>query len=91
MNFECDPGKNQSNLAKHGLTLEAAKALWAVAGVEADLGMTNGEYRYARLAPLAGVVHLAVFTFRAGPVLRLISARAATEKEIQYYESKRKK
>lgn len=91
MNFEPNPGKSQLNLAKHGLTLEAAQALWAVAGVEADLGMTKGEYRYARLAPLAGVIHMAVFTFRAGPVIRLISARPATEKEIQYYESKRKK
>ena len=62
-----------------------------MAGVEADLGISNGEYRYARLASLAGVIHMAVFTFRAGPTIRLISARAATEKEIQYYESKRKK
>ena len=91
MNFECDPGKNQGNLAKHGLSLEAAEALWTVPGVEADLGLVNGEFRYARLAPLGGSVHLAVFTFRSGPVIRLISARPATAKEIQFYESKRKK
>ena len=91
MNFECDPVKSQGNLAKHGLTLEAACALWAVSGVEADLGVVNGEFRYVRLGPLGGVIHLAVFTFRAGPAIRLISARKATEKEIAIYESNRKK
>jgi uncharacterized DUF497 family protein len=53
--------------------------------------VVNGELRYARLAPLGKVIHIAVFTFRAGPAIRLISARPATEKEIQFYEAKRKK
>lgn len=91
MNFECDPGKGQGNRAKHGLSLEAAQALWKVRGVEADLGVVHGEYRYARLGPLGGRVHLAVFTFRAGPVIRLSRARPATAQEIQFYESKRRK
>ena len=91
MNFECDPAKSQGNLAKHGLTLEAASALWTLPGVEADLGVVNGEVRYVRLAPLGGVIHLAVFTFRSGPAIRLISARQATAKEIAIYESNRKK
>jgi uncharacterized protein len=89
--FEFDPAKNALNQAKHGVSFEDAQALWRVPGVEADLGMVNREFRYARLATLRGVVHIAIFTFRAGPVLRLISARKATEKETAFYEANRKK
>ena len=52
--------------------------------------MVHGEYRYARLGVLAGKVHIVIFTYRAGPAIRLISARAATAKETQYYEAHRK-
>ena len=91
MNFEFDLAKNEINRAKHGISFEDARALWAVPGVEVDLGFVGGEYRFARLAPLRGVVHLAVFTFRAGPAIRLISARAATPKETEIYEQNRKR
>ncbi len=89
--FEFDPAKDSINKAKHGVSFEDAKALWNAAGVEADLGLVNGEYRYVRMAPLKGVVHLAVFTFRRGSIIRLISARQATEKETEVYEQNRKK
>lgn len=89
--FEFDSGKNDINKAKHGVSFEQAQQLWSVPGVEADLGVVNGEYRYARLAPLSGVVHIVIFTFRAGPAIQLISARKATEKETAFYEANRKK
>ena len=90
MKFEFDPSKNEINRAKHGVTFEAAQQLWRVPAVEADLGVVHGEYRYARLAPLAGGIYIAIFTFRAGPVIRLISARKATAKEIEFYEQNKK-
>lgn len=90
MNFEFDPSKNEINKAKHGVSFEEARALWTVPGVEVELGLVRGEYRFARLATLRGAVHLAVFTFRAGPAIRLISVRAATPKEAKIYEQNRK-
>ena len=56
------------------------KPIWAL----------HGEYRYARLAPLADGIYIAIFTFRAGPVIRLISARKATAKETEFYEQSKK-
>lgn len=91
MEFEFDPGKNEINKAKHGLSLENAKALWSVAGVEVSLGKVKGEFRYARLAFLRGAVHIAIFTHFAGRPIRLISARAATADETAVYEQNRKK
>lgn len=32
----------------------------------------------------------AIFTYRAGPVIRLISARKATHKEIAFYEQNKR-
>ena len=92
MNFEFDPGKNELNKAKHGgLSFEEAQKLWQVQGVEVDLGIVNREFRYARMAPINGVVHLAVFTYRHGPAIRLISFRPATANEIKIYEEAIKK
>lgn len=91
MKFEHDPGKNEINQGKHGLSFEQAEGLWSVPGVEFDLGIVNGEMRYARLGLLAEVVTIAIFTYRHGPAIRLISARAANELETQKYEQARKK
>jgi uncharacterized DUF497 family protein len=91
MRFEFDPDKNAINQAKHGLSLMAARELWNVAGVEADLGLVNKEYRYARLGMMLGKVHIVIFTYRPGPSIRLMSFRLATAKESQYYEQNKKK
>lgn len=91
MTFEFDPGKNELNRSKHDFSFEDAQRLWNVPGVEANLGIVHSEFRYLRLAELAGIVYLAVFTYRAGPAIRLISARKATAKEAQTYEQNRKK
>ncbi len=90
VNFEFDPAKSQTNIAKHGVSFEAAQRMWSVPAVEADLGIVNGEYRYARLAPLAGEIFIAIFTHRAGPAIRLISARKATPKEIEFHEQNKR-
>ena len=90
MNFEFDSGKNEVNKTKHGVSFEAAQQLWTAPAVEADLGIVHGEYRYARLGPLADGIYIAIFTYRAGPVIRLISARKATAKEIEFYEQNKK-
>ena len=34
MKFEYDPGKSESNLEKHGISLEQATQLWSVPSVE---------------------------------------------------------
>jgi len=87
--FEFNEAKNQLNRQKHGITLSEAQKLWAAIGVEFDLGIVNGEYRYMRVGPMLGDVYLAVFTFRGGSI-RLISARKATAAEKVKYEQARR-
>ena len=91
MQFEFDPKKSAANLQKHGFSLEEAQQLWSIPAVEVDLGMVNNEYRYARLAHWRGEVHIAIFTFRTGPAIRLISARRASKNETFIYEQNQKR
>ncbi len=71
--------------------MEEAQQLWSVPAVEVDLGLVNGEYRYARLAELNGRIHIAIFNHRAGSSVRLISARRAAANEIKVYEQNQKR
>ncbi len=87
MDFEWDPVKAKSNLAKHGVDFaDAAVAL------EDDLALTildpasDEEDRYVSLCrdPQGRVVVVA-FTWR-GDRIRIVSARKATRREMRQYE-----
>jgi uncharacterized DUF497 family protein len=90
MNFEFDPVESAGNRVKHGISLADAQLLWSSEGVEFDLGMVNGEFGYARIAPFRAETYIAIFSFR-GSTIRLISARRTTDKEALLYEQNRKK
>ncbi len=87
MEIEYDPHKAESNLTKHGVSFdEATTALYdPMALVQEDMG-SIGESRWI-LVGLSSKANLltVVYTLRDEEIIRLISARKATRKEVNYY------
>ena len=91
MNFEFDPGKSASNKAKHGLDFIEAQRLWSDANrVRIAAKLTGGEARYAVLGTIRGRHYTIIVTYR-GHRIRIISARASSQAEIQIYEQHKNK
>ena len=87
MEIEYDSRKAESNLKKHGVSFEeAATTLYdPMALVQEDTDST-GEERWVLigLSSQANLLTL-VYTLRNAEIIRLISARKATRKEVKYY------
>lgn len=85
MRFEWDEAKNQSNIAKHGISFEQAQTIFD--GVVLTLpAKDKGEKREASIGLYAGeILIVVVHTDRLG-VTRIISARPAKRKEKALYE-----
>jgi uncharacterized protein len=87
--FEWDAAKAQSNLAKHGVSFEAARCVFddVFAFDRFDLGSQPGEIRYLITGMVRDVILTVVYTER-GECTRIISARKATRHEQrEYYRS----
>ena len=90
MDYEWDPKKAPSNLAKHGVDFaDAAGALedeWALTIREENV---SGEQRFATMGSgFLGHVLVVIYAYRRDRI-RLISARVATRDERRAYERKR--
>ena len=90
MNFEWDPGKDEANHAKHGVTFEEAREVFDHPRlVSRDTRQDYGETRFISIGRLFGnppVVLVVAHTAR-GSRTRLISARKASRSERKaYYE-----
>lgn len=81
--MQFDPAKNETNIAKHGLSLERATEMDIQAIIEDDR-KDYGEIRYRAFGLIDAVAHCLVFTDRQG-VLRAISLRRAHGKEMKRY------
>lgn len=86
MDFEYDPSKSQANREKHGVSLEEAKKIWGVPGVEVKAA-TIDEPRYLRVGKLEGKFYSCIYTVR-GTKIRLISARRSRKEEEKIYEER---
>lgn len=86
MDFEWDPLKAASNLAKHGVDFDTAAAVFEDPGrlVIIDDRRPYGEQRYQSVGLVAGVVLFVAYTMR-GEVCRIISARKANRHEREAY------
>lgn len=85
MEIEFDPGKDASNLAKHGVSLSLAKALdWDAALVWVDGRFPYFEVRMIALAPATNTLYYVAFVENA-EARRIISVRRATRREVTYY------
>ena len=76
MDFEYDPLKGESNLAKHGIDFIETQALWEVLNVVSKAGRVRGEERWGIVGRLRGRLYVAIFALRGGRV-RLISCHRA--------------
>lgn len=92
LRFEWDESKNKTNRTKHGLWFEEAQSVFddLAARVFLDDEHSHVEDRFVIIgisseARLVAVVHC----YRdADSVIRIISARKATKKEIGFYEKR---
>jgi hypothetical protein len=83
--IEFDPLKNQSNIAKHGVSLALASELeWEQALIRVDDRFEYGEPRMIALAPRTGALYYVAFVDRHR-VRRIISLRRANRREVTHY------
>jgi uncharacterized protein len=83
--IEFDPLKNQSNIAKHGVSLALASELdWEQALIRVDDRFEYGEPRMIALAPRTGALYYVACVDRHR-VRRIISLRRANRREVKHY------
>lgn len=89
LTFEWDGQKAASNLAKHGVSFPLAALVFTDPArlTAPDLRCDYGEDRFIVLGQVAGRVMVVAATRRGSPpVIRLISARKANDRERKRYE-----
>ena len=85
MEFEWDPAKAESNLAKHSVDFSTATEVFNDPNILLSLDpRPRGETRYQAIGSVSGVVLFVSYTMR-GEVCRVISARRASRRERQSY------
>ena len=90
MEFEWDESKNQSNQLKHGVSFEEASQLFSdeVEVLEVfDELHSDFEDRFISIGPIRRGLVLVVWTERDADIIRIISARWATSREMQRYDT----
>ena len=86
MEFEYDPINSQSNMQKHGIDFEQAKALLEDEDRLVIPARSETEERYAILGKIKKKIWVGFYTHR-GQAIRIFSVRGAHEKEKQQYDS----
>jgi uncharacterized DUF497 family protein len=82
-------GKDVANRAKHGLSLgEAINGDWAAAFIALDDRRDYGELRWYGYLPIAGRIHVVVYTEREDTTW-IISLRRANPREVKKYDELR--
>lgn len=90
MRFEWDPEKDRSNQVKHGVSFEEASSVFGD-----PLAFTTGdprhfgEFRYVTMGFTSHGLLIAVAHTEQWDTVRIISARQATARERNAYESRR--
>ena len=85
MRIEFDLAKDESNQAKHGVSLSLAEELdWDAALVWVDERFEYGELRMIALAPKTETLYYVAFVERAA-ARRIISLRRANRREVKHY------
>ena len=90
MQFEWDPEKDLANQAKHGVSFQDASELFSSASdcLEIyDEVHSVEEDRFIAVGPIRLGVIVVIYTERRDDVIRIVSARKATAKERDLFES----
>lgn len=85
--FEYDDVKSEANLAKHGIDFDAAQEIWEGFHIRVA-AKRKDEKRFAVVGIAQRRYWTAITTYR-GFVVRIISVRRATSKEVAWYERKK--
>lgn len=90
MRFEWDPAKEKANVRKHHVSFEDAKqALQSGLVIVLKDDSDSGEERFVYLGMCKKLkVLVVVVAYPDDDITRIISARKATRKEREYYETK---
>ncbi len=84
---EFDPGKDEINRAKHGISLQAATGFdWDTALEREDDRFDYGEARFVAIGMIDVRLYVMVFADGSGDdAVRIISLRPAEKHEMRYY------
>lgn len=87
MEIEFDPAKDRTNVAKHGVSLQAAGGFdWGSALEREDDRFDYGEVRFVALGMIGDRLHVLVFTEGSNDdAVRAISLRPAEKHEARFY------
>ncbi len=88
MEFEWDPQKAESNLAKHGISFHEAGTVFGdpLALTFEDPDIASGEYRYITFGLSRLNNYIVISHIDRDNKIRIISARRMTKKERKIYE-----
>jgi uncharacterized DUF497 family protein len=84
MRFEWDPAKAKANIARHGVSFEAAQAVFTDLYAIERLDESTEEERWHLLGRAGSEILMVVYTERVDRV-RIISVRKASEREQEVY------
>ena len=87
MEIEFDPAKDAKNIAKHGVSLQAAENFdWDSAFEREDDRFYYEEVRFVALGMIGGRLHVLAFTEGShDDAIRAISLRPAEKHEARFY------
>ena len=87
MRFEWDEAKNQANIRKHGINFQDAIDIFNHPILcRMDDRADYAEERWVAIGRIQHLTGIVVFTERTGDIVRIISARRATKREVRLYE-----
>jgi uncharacterized DUF497 family protein len=86
MEFEFDPIKSSSNMAKHGIDFYEAQTLWNDPDLIEIPVNTSDEPRFLVIGNISGKCWSGVITYRSEKI-RIISVRRSRKEEVDIYES----
>ena len=85
MDYEFDPGKDEANLDKHGLSLaDVGSFEWETAVVVEDMRKQYAEARFEATGYIGDRLHVVIYCVRTDAV-RVISLRKANKREEKRY------
>ena len=90
MKNEFDPIKDATNIARHGVSLQAAEEFdWDTAFEREDDRFDYGEDRFVAIGLIGNRLHVLVFTEGShDDAVRVISLRPAEKHEVRFYHGK---
>lgn len=87
MYFEWDDSKNEANIRKHGIDFRDVLDIFNHPMLAAtDDRFAYGEERWIAIGLMKQRVGVVVYTERHEGIVRIISARKATRREVKLYE-----